>query len=184
MDKSQCFELGYIERSHGLDGSVVAVFDVDDASLYTRIDAVFLERSQQLVPFLVKGVSKLNGNHLVIKLEGVNSDIEAQNLKGSTLFLPDTVLPKLKPGQFFYHELVGATVNDSQLGTLGTISEVYEFPHQILVGMQWQGAEVLIPVHDSILRKFDRAKNSVETTLPEGLLDVYLQNSESEPNEN
>lgn len=178
MDKSQCFELGYVERSHGLDGSVVAVFDVDQPSYYRKIDALFLDKSNQLVPYLVKQVVPMNGNRVVLRLEGVDNDVQAQALKGTTLFLPDSALPPLKSGQFYYHELVGAQVEDVKTGSLGVISAIYEYPQQTLVGMTWQGSEILIPLHDDIIQNFDRTTKKVITNLPDGLIDVYLQPSE------
>lgn len=184
MDKNQCFELGYIERSHGLDGSVLAVFDADDSTRYLKSEAIFVERKNQLVPFLIKRISHAKGDRFIIHFEGINNDSAAQELKGSGLFLPETALPKLKADQYYYHELVGAQVVDHSLGQLGTIAEVYEFPHQTLLGMAWNDAEVLIPVHNDIVKRFDRAQNQLHTNLPEGLVEVYLQPAEDQSHEN
>lgn len=178
MDKSQCFELGYIERSHGVDGAFVAVFDVDKPQSYNKIDALFVERGSQLVPYLVRHISTGKGNKFVISVEGVRSEEEALALRGSVLYLPDGVLPKLKPNQFYYHELVGCRVEDSKLGLLGIITEIFSLPNQTLMAMDWQGAEVLIPVHDDIVKQLDRTNKVVKTTLPDGLLEVYLQPEE------
>jgi len=184
MEKNQCFELGYIERTQGLEGSVIAVFDVDDSSRYRKIDALFIEQQNQLVPFLVNRISPSNGNRFILQLEGVSNESAAQNLKGSTLFLPETALPKLKENQFFFHELIGAQVLDKNLGLLGTVQEIYEFPNQTLLGMVWNGTEILIPAHSDILISFERQTKQVITNLPGGLLDVYLQPSELQINEN
>lgn len=175
MDKSQCFELGYIERSHGVDGAFVAVFDVDQPKRYAKIDALFIERGAQLVPYLVRRVSAGKGNTFVIWVEGVTSEAEAIALKGSVLYLPETVLPKLKSNQFYFHELVGCQVEDAGLGKLGTVTEIFSLPNQTLMAMNWQGSEVLIPVHDDIVKQLDRESKLVFTNLPEGLLEVYLQ---------
>jgi len=90
MDKNLCFQLGYIERSHGLDGSVLAVFDADDATRYLKSEAFFVERKSQLVPFLVKRISHAKGDRFIIHFEGIGNDTAAQELKGSTLYLPET----------------------------------------------------------------------------------------------
>lgn len=174
MDKAQCFELGYIERSHGVDGAFVAVFDVDQPQRYAKIDALFVERGAQLVPYLVRRVSAGKGNTFVIWAEGVNSEAQAQSLKGSVLYLPETVLPALTSHQFYFHELVGCQVEDAQLGKLGTVTEIFSLPNQTLMAMNWQGSEVLIPVHDDIVKQLDRENKLVKTNLPEGLLEVYL----------
>lgn len=181
MEKSQCFELGYIERVHGLDGAVVAVFDVDRPESYRKMDAIFVELGGRLVPYLVKQVVPMNGKKVVLRLDQVSNEAQAKSLKGLPLYLPDSALPPLKPGQYYFHEMVGAQVQDAESGTLGKITAIYEYPRQILLGMDWQNTEVLIPLNDAIVTRFDRSQNLVLTKLPEGLLDVYLQPAEKQP---
>jgi 16S rRNA processing protein RimM len=175
MDKDHCFELGYILRAHGLDGGVVARFDVDEPARYLGMDAVFLEISTGLVPHLIRSVKPMAGQQVVLHLEGISNDTAAHALKGCRLFLPEQALPKLDDGQFYFHELVGVKVADLQVGPLGTIREILDFPQQTLALMDWKGSEVLIPVHPDITLRLDRKSGTLFTQLPEGLIDVYLQ---------
>jgi 16S rRNA processing protein RimM len=175
MTKNQCFELGYIERIHGYSGSVVARFDVDDPSRYNKIDALFVETESQFVPYLIEKITSTRQGQFVIQFQDVKSEEQALKLKGSKLFLPEQFLPNLKPGQYFYHELVGAKIVDEVEGELGLISEIFELPQQTLASMHWNDSEVLIPVHENIVVSFDRKNSIVKTRLPEGLLDVYLK---------
>jgi len=175
MTKSQCFELGYIERTHGYNGSVVAKFDVDDPSRYQKIDALFVETESQFVPYLIHKITNTRQGQFVIQFQDITTEEQAIKLKGSKLFLPESLLPKLKTGQYYFHELVGSKVVDEKEGELGLISEIFELPHQILASMTWNEAEVLIPVHENIVLSFDRNAKIVKTKLPEGLLDVYLK---------
>jgi 16S rRNA processing protein RimM len=66
-------------------------------------------------------------------------------------------------------------VADLQVGPLGTIREILDFPQQTLALMDWKGSEVLIPVHPDITLRLDRKSGTLFTQLPEGLFDVYLQ---------
>jgi len=175
MTKDQCFELGYIERTHGYNGSVVARFDVDDPSRYQKIDSLFVETDNQFVPYLIQKITSTRHGQFVIQFQDVTTEELATKLKGSKLFLPEKLLPNLKPGQYYFHELVGAKVVDEVEGELGVISEIYELPHQILASMEWNGSDVLIPVHENIVLSFDRKNATIKTRLPEGLLDVYLK---------
>lgn len=176
MNKNQCFELGYILRPHGLDGAVVARFDVDQPSAYLGIDALFVESEGRLVPFLVRKVNPTSGQQVVLSLEGVSDDTQAQELKGHKLYLPEQVLPKLADHQYYYHELVGAQVEDEVHGKLGTIREIVEMPRQTIALMDWENVEVLIPVHEDIVLEFNRSTQTIKTHLPEGLLEVYTRN--------
>ena len=175
MTKDQCFELGYIERTHGYSGSVVAKFDVDDPSRYQKIDALFVETENQFVPYLIQKITPTRHGQFVIQFQDISTEEQATKLKGSKLYLPENLLPSLKPGQYYFHELVGAKVVDDIEGELGVITEIFELPNQILASMHWSDSEVLIPVHENIVLSFDRKNATIKTRLPEGLLDVYLK---------
>jgi len=175
VDKSQCFEVGYITKIHGLDGSVCAVFDVDSPSQFYGIDAIFLEIGPQLVPFGIQRISGQKGNQVIFSFEGIRTEAQAIPLKGCKLFLPEKAFPVLKDDQYYFHELVGCQVKDSNQGLLGTIQEIIDLPHQTLALMVWKGSEVLIPVHPSIVIQLLRKEKQVLTTLPDGLLEVYTE---------
>jgi 16S rRNA processing protein RimM len=180
MDKNQCFELGYIGKVHGLDGSVMAVLDVDYPEQYRKMDALFVEQKGQLVPFMIRKISGIKGNQILLLFEGIESEAQAQELKGCKLFLPEKALPKLKDNQYYFHELVGCVVMDENQGELGEIREIVDLPHQTLAVMVWKGAEVLIPVHESIVVRINRTEKKVNTRLPEGLIDVFTKPDEKE----
>ena len=58
---------------------------------------------------------------------------------------------------------------------LGEVEAVIEQPQQILLQTHVQQKEVLIPIHEQTLKKIDRKKKQVYVTLPEGLLEIYLE---------
>jgi 16S rRNA processing protein RimM len=175
MNKDQCFELGYIERAHGYNGAVLAKFDVDQPSKYGKIDAVLIEIGRQLVPFVVVSITDTQKGRFILHLDGVVSEEKANSLKGSTLFLPEVLLPRLKKDQYYFHELIGCKVVDEREGELGLISEIIDMPHQVLASMDWNETSVLIPLHGDIVKTLNRSDKLVHTCLPEGLLDVYLK---------
>lgn len=180
MDKNQCFELGYIGKIHGLDGTVMAILDVDFPDQYRKMDALFVEQKGQLVPFMIRKIAGIKGSQILLSFEGIESEAQALELKGCKLFLPEKALPKLKDNQYYFHELVGCVVMDEQLGELGEIREIVDLPHQTLAIMDWKGAEVLIPVHESIVLQINRTEKKVSARLPEGLIDVFTKPYEKE----
>jgi 16S rRNA processing protein RimM len=112
----------------------------------------------------------------LITLEGINSLDATKDLVGLKVFLPLTALPKLKDDQFYYHEVIGYQVEDANLGTLGTVKEIYSTGAQDVVVMIYQGHEVLIPLMDAIIPKVDKKNQIVHSILPDGLLEVYTEN--------
>lgn len=182
MKKQDCYELGYVTRTHGLNGEVQVFLDVDDPEIYLDLESVFLEIKGQLVPYFVEDMA-LHKSGAIMKFEEVDTVEAAEKLKGLPIFLPLSELPELEEGQFYFHDIIGFTVVDAEKGALGTVREVLTSSVQDLLLMDYQGAEVLIPIVDSIVVGVDHEAKQVNTQLPEGLLELYLEDSAQAPDD-
>jgi 16S rRNA processing protein RimM len=176
MAKTEYFELGYLAKPHGLKGALHVFMDVDDPYEYEDLDAVFVQQGNEMVPYFIVDL-QIRDNLNLITLEGITSVDAAKELVGSKLHLPVSMLPKLKEDQFYYHEIVDYQVNDRNLGPLGIVKEVYSTGAQDVIIMIYQGVEVLIPLTDEIVPQVDKVNKCVITQLPDGLLDVYMNES-------
>ncbi|WP_250630587.1 ribosome maturation factor RimM [Rhodoflexus caldus] len=174
MKKSDCFELGYITKPHGLAGELSAVFDVDDVQPYAELKAVLVDVKGTLVPYEIEWLEFMD-KKITVKFEGVDSIEKANELKSKTLYLPLSQLPKLKEGQFYYHEIIGYQVQDAIQGAIGKVKVVYTMPGQDLIAIDHNGTEVMMPVNDDFIVKVDHATKTMFTNLPEGLIDIYLE---------
>ncbi|MBI1268469.1 MAG: 16S rRNA processing protein RimM [Cryomorphaceae bacterium] len=179
MTIDKCFQLGHITKPHGYKGSVVLFLDVDDSSEYRNIDALFLKVGESLVPFFITK-SDVKGKQLILQLEGVTNEEEAENLRGKEAYLPLELLPKLKGNQFYFHEVIGYTVEDEKHGMIGEIKAIMEHSANPLFICDYRGTEALLPFHDHVLRKVDRAKKIITLDLPEGLLELYSGDSKEQ----
>ncbi|MEQ8926918.1 MAG: ribosome maturation factor RimM [Fulvivirga sp.] len=174
MNIDACYQLGYVIKKHGTHGEISAFIDADFPEEYSELESVFVEINKKLVPFFIESI-QIRGNKAVIKFEDVNGHEEAYELKSCGLFLPLNTLPKLDSDQFYYHEIHGYHIQDNQKGMLGIIKDVVTTSMQDLIVMEYQDKEVLIPVNNEIIGKVDHQEKVLYVTLPEGLLDVYLE---------
>ncbi|MCS6968924.1 MAG: ribosome maturation factor RimM [Cytophagales bacterium] len=174
MNKSDCFELGYLTKPYGLDGELVAVFDVDDLTPYEDLKMVFVDIKDNLVPYEVEWLEFMD-KKIIIKLDGIDTVEQANLLKGKTLYLPLSQLPPLEEGQFYYHDIIGYQVHDETKGILGKIKLVYTLQVQDLIAVDHNGVEIMIPVNDVFILRVDHQARTMYTRLPEGLVEVYLQ---------
>ena len=76
--------------------------------------------------------------------------------------------------QFYYHEIIGFTVQDKGFGKVGIITGVNDSTAQHLFEIDHDGKEVLIPINDEIIEKVDRASKTIFLDTPEGLIEIYL----------
>ena len=178
MTIDETYQLGYLIKTHGLRGHLVAHFDVDDVAAYQKLKTVYLTLAgapTKLVAHEVEKVQPQAGNKVLLKLRGIDRIEDAEPLRGSQLHLPLDALPELDDDQFYFHDVIGFTVVDENLGALGTVENFYELPQQDMLAMRYQGQEVLIPVVDELVSHADQEKKEIYVNLPEGLLDIYLK---------
>ena len=173
MKQEQCFQLGFFSRKVGTDGRLSLQMDTDQPESYTKTESVFVELHGKLVPFFVVSFRMQPSQTAHVKLEDVDDSEAADSLTGCPVFLPLDLLPKLSGNKFYYHEVIGWTIQDLTSGlSAGTIRDVLENGPNDLFQLTNEGQEVLIPVADDWITKVDRENSVIEMTLPEGLLDV------------
>lgn len=186
MTLDDCYLLGSIGKPHGLKGFVIAFLDVDDLDAYRKVKSVLLEMPAtpgKLTPYDVEKLQPQAENRVMLKLKGINRIEDAEPLRNAKLYRPLAELPQLADDQFYFHDVIGYTVVDSELGELGEVETFYELPQQDVLAMRYKGQEVLIPVVDELISRADQATKKLYVTLPEGLLDVYLTPASRERDE-
>ena len=169
MEITSCFKIGYIAKTHGLKGGVTAIFS--EAGEFESLESVFLEVKHSLVPYFVESYSD-RGEKGFIKFEGVNTHEQAEALKGCSIYLPKTVRPKLKRGDFYNDEVIGFEVEDLNHGLLGEVKEILESGANRLLSIDRSGKEILIPLNGPFIKGVNKSKKKIQTELPDGFLDL------------
>lgn len=174
MRKEDCFYLGKIVRKHSFKGEVVIKLDTDEPELYQNLESIFVLHGANLVPFFIEKSLLQKGNQLRTKFEGVDSEIDADSILKSNVYLPLTLLPKLTGNQFYYHEIIDFNIEDVNYGVVGKITGVNESSAQPLFEIDREGVEIYIPMIDDFIKKIDRKNKTIVVETPEGLIDLYL----------
>lgn len=182
MNKKDCFSLGYIARRVGNHGELAFILDVDDGSRYRKLESVFIELNNSLVPFFIKKI-QIKGNTATVLLDGIDSIDRAEELIKKSLFLPLSALPPLKGKKFYIHELAGFTAIDKSFGEIGKITEVLDFPLQTILQIRHGENDILIPAKDEFIISINRENKTIELDAPEGLIDIYITKKEMDESE-
>jgi 16S rRNA processing protein RimM len=169
-------------KPHGLKGELYISLDTDYPEDYQEMESVFLLKNGKLVPFFIEFI-QIKNKEALLKFEDVDDKEEALSIRGCSLHLPLTELPELTGSQFYFHEISGFLIQDINKGDLGVVKEVFEAGHQDLIGMEYNGKEVLIPINDEVIIEVLREQETILVDLPDGLLELYLSDEEIEEDE-
>jgi len=176
MQKEDTFYLGKIAKKFSFKGEVLIYLDTDEPELYQNLESIFVGFGKDLVPFFIENSSLHKNDFLRAKLEDVNSEEEADRILGSEVYLPLSMLPELEGNQFYFHEVIGFTAKDTNIGIIGTITEINDSGAQaIFIIINEDNKEILIPIIDEFIEKVDRINKTIVLKTPEGLVDLYLE---------
>lgn len=176
MEKEACYYLGKITRTNGNKGGVSVFLDVDNPQEYSGLEAIFVEIKKQLIPFFIEEIKiHTSKNTAVVYFEDVSDVESAASLTNSALYLPMASLPVLEGNKFYFHEVVDYLLIDEKFGKIGKIKEILEYPNQALFQTFYKEKEVLVPINDLFIQKVDRDKKEILLKLPEGLLEIYIE---------
>lgn len=174
MKKDDCFYLGRVAKTHGIKGGVSVKLDVDDPTVYQDIEYMLLEVNNTLIPYFIESMS-LSGDKAFVKFQDINSVEMASGLMGEEVYLPLEFLPVLTGNQFYFHEVIGYELIDTNKGSLGPIKCILEYSTSAIIQVFVGDKEVLIPIADEVIKDVDRDGRKMLVEAPEGLIDMYLE---------
>ncbi|MBM3405106.1 MAG: 16S rRNA processing protein RimM [Bacteroidetes bacterium] len=175
MQKQDCYYLGKILKPYGNKGHLQIILETDDPSRYIKLKQCFLEINDSLIPFFIEEITLLGGTAAAVKFLDLDDPGRAEAFRNITVYLPLADLPSLKGKQFYLHEISGFKVIDQEKGEIGIIAGILEYPMQYIFRISYHDKEILIPVHDDILKKVDRKNKTISIVAPAGLIDLYLE---------
>ena len=175
MRKEDCFYLGKIVSKYSYKGEVLVKIDTDEPEIYDNMESVFIAmKGGNLVPFFIERCRLHKSLLLRIDFEEVKDEASADRIMNHQLFLPLSMLPKLEGNKFYFHEIIGFTVQDAVHGNIGIISGVNDTTSQAIFEVDKNGTQLLIPMTDEILTTVDRENKTIHVNTPDGLVELYL----------
>lgn len=172
MKIEDSFYIGYITKTKGLKGEVQVYFEFDQFE-DLKLDSVFLEINNKLIPFFVSSY-KIQANKTgYFYFEDVDTIEKAEKLVRKKVYLPNEKMPEREEGEFFYTDLKGFIAHDENHGELGEIIEVHEYPQQFIAVVPYKSTEIMFPLNEDIIKEIDEEAGIVKVILPDGLIEIY-----------
>ena len=165
-------ELGVIAKPHGVQGELRVHAFNPDSTLLQELDEIFVLGEEDQDPALVEIESTRKGpKALLMRLAGVRSREDAEELRGYRLCVPREALPALDEGEYYHADLIGlqAFVGDE---AIGEVSGVIDYPSAECLRIERPGGYIEVPMLDRWLDRVDVEAGRVQL---HELTDIPLQ---------
>ncbi len=166
-------EIGFTKKPHGLQGEIKV--NIRDKYLEDFLNAhcLFLNIKGSIIPYFVESIRSTK--HVLVKFEEVDTISQAEQIAGKSILIQaKDLIPEeekvLELDVLQYAFAESFMVIDVQVGKIGAILRVEEFPQQEMAFVEYNGQEVLIPLNDALIVSIDKTKKEIIMNLPEGLL--------------
>ena len=167
-------EIGKINKPHGLLGEIKASIDQRFLSDVAQVEAFFVELNGEYLPYFIEYIR--GKGRMILKFEDIESKEDASLFTNKCIYLrrEDVHLSDLEIQDtgLEYQFLEGFELSDKQVGLLGIIESVEDFPQQEMAKLTINQRDCLIPIHLGWIEAIDKAEKTVLMDLPEGLIDL------------
>jgi 16S rRNA processing protein RimM len=193
-------QVARILRPRGNKGEVLAELLTDFPARLSSFKQIYLRSANgepQATGLQNFWVDRNHPEHGIFHFTGSGSIDSAEKFRGMDVLIPISDRVELPVGQYFVSELIGCRVFDSAPGAarisspageeeqaprvLGTVQDVL-FTGEGTAGtpllqLQTAAGELLIPLAEDICRRVDVVARRIDVTLPEGLRELNLGES-------
>ena len=159
--------------THGINGSLVLTHVVGTSTWLKKEHVLLVEMQKgSYIPYFVSQFKANNNKEYIINVEDIDKIDAAKKLVTKHVYVDESILSGFaRQSPLLW---IGFSVIDKNKGEIGTIEDVMQTGNQWLAKLTYKNIEVLIPLIDQTIEHIDIKSKTLKTTLPDGLLEVYL----------
>ena len=152
--KKNFLELGEIVSTHGVRGEMRFNPWCDSADFATQFNTLYFDAEGNKKAAVLS--SRVHGNIVLLRLEGIDTMEKAQALRGTVLYI-DRESADLPENTWFVEDLLGCKVVEDGTDTVyGTITDVQKYPaNDVWTVKELSGREVLVPAIKDVVISAD-----------------------------
>jgi 16S rRNA processing protein RimM len=164
-------KIGQFAKPHGTKGEISLITDCDISGISSD-PYIVCEMDGIWVPFFIESCRQKGSAITLVKFEGINSGENVNILSGQTAYLPAyMIIPNDDDDALNRNYIINYTVIDDNTGVIGRITDVDDSTINILLKVDSNGNEILIPA--ALVTAIHQENKTTEVSLPEGFLEIY-----------
>jgi 16S rRNA processing protein RimM len=160
--------VGQVIAPWGIRGEIRARILTDFPDRFADLQQIAIGEDHRLYPV---ESTRLSRGEVFLKLGGIDSPEEADELRGQFLYVPLAEAVPLPEGHYYHHQILGLEVWTGAGVYLGQVTDILETGANDVYVVQKDGREVLIPALVSVLQQVDLEHHRLVVNPPPGLLD-------------
>ena len=180
INKNEWLIVGLITSCHGINGQVKvkSLSDFEERFLEPGMRWLQKENEPPSEIELIYGFKQPGKETFIVKLQGINTRNQAEQLKKLKILVKTDKLPKLKKDEFHLLELINLDVKTLENDELKIIGKVINLENEknnlLFIELLENQKKVLVPFVQEIVPLIDVKNNFLIINPPKGLLELYI----------
>jgi 16S rRNA processing protein RimM len=162
--------IGKIVGVHGIKGTNKLKSYAESLSVFKPGRSIIVRDNRSRETSFELNWVKSHTRTALISFKGVTDHDQAEALIGAELLIPETELPELDAGTYYWFELIGIEVYTREDEYLGRIESIFPTGSNDVYVVKDRQKEILVPALDSVVIDIDLEHQRMRVDLPEGLI--------------
>jgi 16S rRNA processing protein RimM len=173
VSKINCLKVGFFQKPHGVFGTLLLNFDEGLEEKIENSQIFFVEMDGILVPWFVAedGIRITSSKTALIDFDWIDDDNDAKKLVKKPVWLLINKNEEVKPVEEG-SGWIGYEVFVEKKEFLGIIREINDYAGNLVLTIENNSREMLIPFHSDLVSCIDDVKRTITFNLPDGLIDI------------
>jgi 16S rRNA processing protein RimM len=170
IKKEDLIKIGRFAKPHGIKGELSLSTGYDLADISCDDPFIICEMDGIPVPFFIDSFRQKSDSTALVGFAGIDSGDKAKLFTGKPAYIPADMLPLSGEDAPGWKVFTGYMVSDEKSGKIGPVTEVDDHTLNILLKVDYNEKEILIPV--ALVTTVDRERKMMEVSLPEGFWEL------------
>jgi len=105
--------------------------------------------------------ARISGRSYLLKFAAFASPEEVSTFQGALIQVPLDSVPPSPEGEYYQYELIGLAVHDECHRALGTVEEILDLPHHLVLVVRQDNEEYLIPATRQVVKEIDLKRKAI-----------------------
>ena len=150
--------IGKFGKTHGVIGQIkVHSFTEQEKDILNYSHFFYKDGTEMNLKIFTDGSGKIFG-----QISGIDSIEAAREFTNKEIFIDKDMLPELGEKEYYWDDLIGATVNNLEGHKLGIVAKIENHGASDLIFIDnKKGQEIIVPIENEFFQKFDKDNNLI-----------------------